>query len=258
MAGKPDGVLVSVETVHDFQLAIGDTVRLRLQSAEDGGYHEIAFTFVGIAREFPTAPRDSFLVANATYVAEHTATPSIQTLLVRTNDPPLVVADRVSSLLGPSSGATVHDIVTQQRETLSSLTAVDLKGLTRLELAYALMMAAACSGLVLALGITERRRTYAIASALGARKRQLASFVWAEATFVMVIGIALGAVTGLGIAKILVKILTGVFDPPPSGLSVPWGYLGVALIVSVAAMAIAGSGALRAVRRPSPQVLRDL
>jgi putative ABC transport system permease protein len=258
LQSHPDGVLVSEETVHDFQLHEGDTVRLRLQSAADGKYHEVPFVFVGVAREFPTAPHDSFIVANAGYVAQRTGTGSVQTLLVRTNASPRVVADRIRTLLGPTSGATVRDIQTQQRVTLSSLTAVDLHGLTRLELAYALAMAAACSGLVLAIGIGERRRSYAIATALGARARQLSSFVWTEAAFVTVVGVVLGALTGWGIAQVLVKILTGVFDPPPESLSVPWGYL-VAVLVAIAGAAwIAGSSAVRSVRRPQPRVLRDL
>jgi putative ABC transport system permease protein len=67
-----------------------------------------------------------------------------------------------------------------------------------------------------------------------------------------------GALTGWGIAQVLVKILTGVFDPPPGSLSVPWGYLTAVLAAIVGAVAIAGSSALRSVRRPQPQVLRDL
>ena len=52
LATHPDGVLLSDETVHvhDFQLTLGDAVRLRLQSASDGSYHVISFTFVRIAR----------------------------------------------------------------------------------------------------------------------------------------------------------------------------------------------------------------
>ena len=63
----------SQETVNDFQLSsIGDTINLRLMSAKDHQYHKVPFHFVGVAREFPTAPKDSFLVANASYVAKMT------------------------------------------------------------------------------------------------------------------------------------------------------------------------------------------
>ena len=58
LAATRDGVLVSEETVQDFQLQPGDTVNLRLQSAADHQYHVVPFTFVGVAGEFPTAPKD--------------------------------------------------------------------------------------------------------------------------------------------------------------------------------------------------------
>jgi len=258
LSARPDGVLVSDETVHDFQLQLGDLIRLRLQSASDGKYHVIPFHYIGISREFPTAPHDSFLVANASYVAQRTGTASFQTLLMRTSAPPPAVAAEVRSALSAGSGATVRDIVSQQHTTLSALTAVDVRGLTKLELAFAILLAAASSGLVLAIGLGERRRTFAIASALGARGRQLSSFVWSEAAFVGIGGVVLGAVAGSAIAEVLVKILSGVFDPPPDRLSTPWLYLATVLVAVVVALACAGLAMLRVVRRPALEILRDL
>src|SRR5260370_35318688 len=72
LAGTPDGLLVSEETVRDFQLQRGDRINLRLQSLSDHQYHVVPFRFIGAVREFPTAPRDSFLVANADYRAGQT------------------------------------------------------------------------------------------------------------------------------------------------------------------------------------------
>src|SRR5207244_2777683 len=114
------------ETVHDFQLQLGDVVRLRLKFASDHAYHIVSFHYVGVGREFPTAPRDSFLVANADYVAQQTGSPAFQTLLVRTNGSPPVVANAVRGLLGPASGVTVQDVVSELKVTLTGLTAIDL------------------------------------------------------------------------------------------------------------------------------------
>jgi putative ABC transport system permease protein len=258
LGSTPNGVLVSEETVHDFQLQPGDTVNLRLQFASDHAYHQVPFTYVGVAREFPTAPHDSFLVTNSDYVARATGSSAPQVLLIRTNVPATTVTGEVQDLLGPASGATVNDIVTEQRITLSGLTAIDLAGLTKLELVFALLLAAGASGLVLAVGMSERRRTFAIASALGAKRRQLGGFVWSEAAFVAMGGLALGALGGWWIAQVIVKILTGVFDPPPEHLSVPWSYLAVLLVAVSAAIAVAGAGMLRAIRRPAMAILRDL
>jgi putative ABC transport system permease protein len=168
------------------------------------------------------------------------------------------VAAAVRRLLGPASGATVQDIDSQLKATLSGLTALDLTGLTRLELAFAFILAAASSGLVLALGLIERRRTFAIASALGARTRHLASFVWSEAIFVTAGGVILGVLSGWTLSYVIVKILTGVFDPPPPHLFVPWAYLAALAVVTGLAVAVAGSSVIRATRQPATDILRDL
>jgi putative ABC transport system permease protein len=258
LAGTPNGLLVSEETVHDFQLALGDTLNLRLRSAVDQRFHTVPFTYVGVAREFPTAPRDSFLVANAAYVAAATHSNAAQVLLVQTDASPPAVADEIRSVLGPTSGATVQDIVTQQHATLSSLTEIDLSGLTRLELSFALLLAAASSGLVLALGIGERRRTFAIATALGARRAELGAFVWSEAIFVTAGGVVLGALCGWGLAAVIVKILTGVFDPPPEHLAVPWTYLAAVAAAVAGSVAVAGASMLRHAAGSPITVIRDL
>jgi putative ABC transport system permease protein len=258
LASRPNAIIVSDETALTYQLVPGNTIRLRLQSAVDHAYHIVPFTYVGLVREFPTAPKDSFFLANMSYVAKMTGSPAYQDVLIRTNGSPPAVAAEVRHLLGPGSGAVVQDIESQMKITLSGLTAIDLSGLTRLELAFAFILAAAASGLVLGLGLVERRRTFAITSALGARTRQMASFVWSEAIFVTLGGVILGVLSGWGISLVIVKILTGVFDPPPPHLFVPWAYLAALAGVTGGAIAAAVSGVIRATRRPAIEMIRDL
>jgi putative ABC transport system permease protein len=57
---------------------------------------------------------------------------------------------------------------------------------------------------------------------------------------------------------VLVKVLTGVFDPPPDSLAVPWGYLLAVAALVIGTVAVAASVALRALRRPAIEELRDL
>ncbi|MDQ6727155.1 MAG: ABC transporter permease [Actinomycetota bacterium] len=257
LASAPDSILVSAETVKDFQLNPGDQLRLRLQDGRTKQFSTVAFHYAGIAKEFPTAPHDSFLVANADYVAKMTGTDAVGAFLIDTGGAsPATVADRVRGVVGAQ--AQVTDLATSRRVVGSSLTAVDLAGLTRVELGFALVLAAASTGLVLALGIAERRRTFAIASALGAKARQLGGFVWTEALFVTAGGLGAGALGGWVLSHMLVKVLTGVFDPPPAALAVPWSYLITVGGVAVAATALAAIGAIRATRRPAIAVIRDL
>jgi putative ABC transport system permease protein len=258
LASAPDGLLVSAETVRDFQLQPDDTIRLRLQSALDHQYHVVSFHYLGIVREFPTVPNDSFLVANSAYIAEQTASPSIETLLVRTSERPSVMADSIRGLLGASSGATVRDIEETRRVTNTSLTALSLRGLTRIELAFAVALAAAGAGLILALGLEERRRILAIAAALGARPRQLGAFVWSEAIVMLVGGGVAGAMLGWGVAQMLVKLLTGVFDPPPEHLSVPWPYLAALAVATAGTVLAAGLLMTRLSSRSILEMIRRL
>ena len=257
LAARPDAALVSAETARDFQLALGDTIRLRLQDGRTKGYTDVSFTYTGIVKKFPSAPSDSFVLANAAYVAEHTGTDTIGAFLIDTDHgDTTAVARRVQAAVGTT--AQVNDIASKRRKIGSSLTAVELAGLTRVELGFALVLAAAATGLVLWLGLNERRRTFAIATALGASRRQLAGFVWSEAVFVTVGGLLLGAAGAWALTHMIVKVLTGVFDPPPTGLAIPWTYLAAVLGVATMAELLAAGAAVRTARRPALAVLRDL
>ncbi len=257
LAARPSSVLVAAETVKDFQLRPGDLVRLRLQDGVTKKFTTVPFHFAGVAKEFPTAPKDSFLVANASYVARMTHTNAVGAFLVQTDGTsPATVAGRIHRQVETS--AQVTDIVNQRKVVGSNLTAVELSGLTRVELAFALVLAAAASGLALGLGFAERRRTFAIARALGARGRQLGGFVWGESAFVTLGGLLSGAVIAVAISEMLVQVLTGVFDPPPDFLSVPWGYLAGVVALTLLAVAAAGVTTLRALRRGDPEQLREL
>lgn len=144
------------------------------------------------------------------------------------------------------------------KEQFSSLTAADLTGLAKVELSFALLMVAAAGGLVLALGLAERRRSLAIAAALGADRRQLASFVTSEAAVVTLGGLVGGTAVAWALIAMLVKSLTGVFEPPPANVTVPWAYLISVVLVAAVAMAVAVAVALREALGQSVDQLREL
>lgn len=253
-----DGILVSAETVKEFQLQPGDKLNLRLQNATDHQYHVVPFRFIGIAREFPTAPRDSFLVANASYIGRVTGTDASEIVLLKTAAAPAQIAAAARIIVASLPGVKVTDLGEAQRLIGSSLTAVDLGGLTRLELGLAILMVASATGLILALGLADRRRTFAILSALGAKPRQLGAFLWSEACLLFLVGTTVGTLAGFVLAWMLVKLLTGVFDPPPEFLSVPWLYLAALIGVALVSAAIAVIGALRETRVPAVQRMREI
>ncbi|MBX5160624.1 FtsX-like permease family protein [Rhizobium sp. NZLR1b] len=241
LARTSDGVLVSQETVNDYQLSRGDSINLRLQNAADHQYHIVPFHIVGVVREFPTAPRDSFLVANAAYIAQQTGSAGSEIVLIRSNGDPARVARTVRSAIADLPALKVSQIGDAVALIGSSLTAIDLAGLTRLELIFALVMLAVSGGLVLGLGLADRERSFAILVALGAKPRQLGAFVWSEAGLVVGGGMLLGLSAGALIAHVLVKLLTGVFDPPPESLSLPWGYFAALVLTATSAALLAAT-----------------
>ena len=155
------------------------------------------------------------------------------------------------------TSATVSDIDTARQIVGSSLTAVDLAGLTRIELGFALVLVMVATGLVLALGVAERRRTFAVASALGAKARHVGTFVWSESAYVALAGLLLGGLLAWALTHMLVAVLTGVFDPAPERAAVPWTYLWTLLGAALGAEAGASMLAVRLARRDPMSALRS-
>jgi putative ABC transport system permease protein len=62
--------------------------------------------------------------------------------------------------------------------------------------------------------------------------------------------------SGVATAWMLVKLLTGVFDPPPDALSIPWVYLGIVLLLMMAAV-VAAVLAARPPHGHDAEYLRD-
>ncbi len=254
----PDGVLLSAETLADYQLHTGDLVRLRLQTGTDRAYRPVDFHVIGQITEFPTAPKDSFVVANASYLAQQTGSDAVGTFLISSSDPSGTARALQGSLA--TTGAQVSDVVSARETvtTASGLAAADLSGLSRLELGFGIVLALACSGLALLLGIRQRRRALVLLASLGATAKQRGRFFGSEARALLVGGIVGGAAITAVISYQLVKVLTGIFDPPPSSVAIPAAYLVVLAtsVLAVSALVVVAVGRLAG--RAGPAELREL
>ncbi|MFP3647615.1 ABC transporter permease [Paraburkholderia sp. SIMBA_054] len=257
LAATPDGVLVSEETVADYQLKPGDQLNLRLQSMVDHQYHVVPFRLIGVVHEFPTAPKDSFLVANAGYIAQQTGAAAGEVVLIRVKADADRVAQAARVATAPMPEMKVTTLGQTQAIISSSLTAIDLRGLTRLELGFAVLMIAVATGLVLGLGMAERRRSFTILAALGARPWQTRSFLWSEGLTVVGLGAVLGLTAGIGLAAVLVRMLAGAFDPPPDMLSIPVVYLMATVVTGLVCGAVAIGCIQVLVTKPHLEVLRS-
>jgi putative ABC transport system permease protein len=257
LRATPDAILVSKETITDYSLHLGDLLKLRLLDQAVGRFRVARFHVVGVVQEFPSAPRDSFMVANLPYLERVTHDLGPNVVFVRAGGDPVAVAHRVASATR-TAGTIVKNIHQQTAQTVSSITTVDLSGVSRIEEAFAIALAGVAMGLFVAVALTERRQEFATMAALGAPLRQIAAFLWSEAVLVLCASLALAALLGWLLAEMLIAMLRHVFDPPPDHLAAPWGFLAGLGGAAVLAALLGGAIATTGIRRlPLGAILRE-
>ena len=257
LAAKPDAILVSKETITDYSLNLGDLLKLRTLDHRTGTFHVVPFHVAGIVQEFPSAPKDSFMVANLSYILKATHDPGPNVVFAQTSGNPSQVAQAVARRV-TSKGAIVKNISDQATQTASSITTVGLRGISRIEEAFALLLAAGALILYAVMAFAERRQELATMAALGKKPRSIAQFIWTEIVLIVVVAAALASVLGWILAEMLIAMMQHAFDPPPDHLAVPWGFLGTLTLVVVAGAALAAVVAERSIARmPLGAVLRE-
>jgi putative ABC transport system permease protein len=257
LRSTPDGVLVSRETISDYSLRLGDLLKLRALDRANGRFKVIPFHVAGVVQEFPSAPRDSFMVANLAYLERAVHDPGPNVLFVKARGDPVAVARNVAAQTR-AQGTLVRNIRQQTAQTVSSITTVDLGGISRIEEGFAFALAAAAMALFVAVAIAERRQEFATMAALGAGLREISAFLWTETALVLGAAVALAGLLGWLLAEMLVAMLRHVFDPPPDHLAAPWLFLGSLGGAAVAGGAIAAVVAVAGIRRlPLGAILRE-
>jgi putative ABC transport system permease protein len=252
-----DGILVSKETVTDYSLNIGDLLKLRVLDHATGQLRVTPFHVVGIVQEFPSAPRDSFMVTNLDYLLSVTHDPGPNVIFAKTRGDAAAVAKRVGAVARPA-GASVKDITAQTAQTVSSITTVDMSGIAKIEEAFAVILAAAAMALFVVLGLAERKHEFATMASIGSSVREISAFLWSEVAIVLAGGLALAALLGWLLAEMLVAMLQHVFDPPPDHLAAPWLFLvGLAVAAVLGALLTTVAAGLRLRRLPLGEILRE-
>jgi len=208
-------------------------------------------------QEFPSAPKDSFMVTNLPYLQAATHDPGPNVIFVKAKGDPASLSHRLAAATR-GDGALVKNIREQTVQTVSSITTVDLTGISRIEEAFAIVLAAAAMALFVSVGLAERRHEFATMAAIGASLREVAAFLWSEAALVLAAGLALAALLGWLLSEMLVAMLQHIFDPPPDHLAVPWSFLIGLAGAAVAGTALAALLSARAVRKlPLGAILRE-
>jgi len=257
LRSTPDGILVSKETITDYALKRGDLLKLRVLDQSTGRFRVVPFHVAGTVQEFPSAPKDSFMVANLAYLDRASHSPGPNVVFARASGDPAAVAARVRHATA-RDGTIVKDIRQQTAQTVSSITTVSLDRIAKIEELFAVVLAGGAMALFVALAMSERRQELATMAAVGSPLRRVAAFLWSEAALVLGAAIALSAPLGWLLSKMQVAMLTHAFDPPPDHMAIPWGFYAELLGATVAVTVLAVALAARRLRRlPLGAILRE-
>jgi putative ABC transport system permease protein len=180
----------------------------------------------------------------------------VGTFLIQTDaTDPATVAGRVRGLVGPT--AQGHGHLDQRKLVGSNLTAVGMAGLTRVELVFALVLVASATGLVLALGFAERRRTFAIRQRAGCPCTRTGRVRLGRVDHRHRRSLALGGADRGRDHHHAPLDPDRRVRPPPDAPAIPGAYLAGLVALAVAATAVGGAVTLRRLRRPAISALAD-
>ena len=261
LSAEPNAALVDVELAKAFNIQVGDPVKLQLPDRLTGKPVLLTLHAVGLFKNFPGMPQGVDLVTNAALYQATTHTPAPDFYLLRTNGTDAAnaaVATAIGAGPGQSAQLTVDTTAKSFNLDQSSLAALNLNGLGRLESAYTVLMSALGIGIFVFGLLLQRRKEHVTMRALGMRMRQLQTLVLGEAGAVTLLSLVIGTAVGVAMSMMFVQILTPLFTVPPQGLTLPFGALGLLALLVLAATALSSLVAGAALRRTAlVELLRE-
>ena len=247
LSADPSGVLISDELVGTLRLGPGDTLPVTVFPDDPRASRQLTLHVVGVYRAFgPTDPLSELVIT--TRALGTAPPPDFYLAKVATGTDPQAVAARLTASAG-SDSVSVTTAAEYLRQEQRGLTAVNLAGLSRVELTCAALIAAIGVGVLGAFLVIERRREVAILRTIGADTRHILGAPVLEGSIAAFGSIVIGVPIGLGLAVLSVRVLDLFFALPPPLVVVPWDDLVVlaGLVVGFSALALAA--ALLALRR---------
>jgi len=260
LQSTPNGVIVSREAATTLGLVVGDPLLARLSTA-GGGYNDVRLQVVGAFTFFPTSSQDSDFVMNRSLMAQTRGATPNGVYLVRadgTDAGAASVAAEIKAGFSSASPARVEDLTTALTADQSTLTSLNMSGLSRIDRIFTLVIAFAGFGIFLLASIAERAKEFSTMRAVGASPGQLRRLVVIEGGSIMLFGVLLSLPIGFVIARVLVTLLTSIFLTPVGGLFVSLAPLLLLIAVSAAGLTVALGLALQVLPRISlGTVLRE-
>ena len=242
LSTDPSAALVDVELAKAFNIQVGDQVKLQLPNRVSGKPVPVTLHAVGLFKNFPSSPQGVDLVTSAALYqgVTHAVAPDFYLLRTDGSDSTnAAVAAALAAGPGKSQQMTIDTTAKAFNLDQSSLAALNLNGLGRLEGAYMVLMSALGIGIFVFGLLLQRRKEHITLRALGMRMRQLQTLVLGEAGAVTVLSLLIGTAVGVAMALMFVQILTPLFTVPPQGLAIPFASLSLLATMVLAATVLA-------------------
>jgi putative ABC transport system permease protein len=260
LAADPQALLVEATAADDLSIEPGQDVRVLLARGTEQQVLK-PFHVIGRFEQFPGFPQGTSLVANLGYYERATGLHQADFFLARTTDAGAAGVARAAAAVQAGPGKDdPFDIDTTTgalNKDQSSLTALDIHSLVRLDLLYTLLMSAACIAIFVFGLMLQRRREYVTLRVQGMPVRQLRALVLGEAGLVAFCGLLAGVVVGIGVAHLFVHVLRPLFVLDPE-VTLRTSRLGVVVAVPIVAMLASAFAATSVLRRLKPtEILRD-
>jgi putative ABC transport system permease protein len=260
LGSDPRGVLVDEETADDLSVDVGDPVDIVLALGTKRETQE-RFRVAGLFERFPGIPSGANLVVNLARYREATGIGTVDFFLAGADDrchEGLAMAE-ASVRSGPGARDPLHIETTETAldDDQSSLTAVNVNGLVRLNTFYALLMSATAIAIFVFGLMLQRRGEYVVLRAQGLRSSELRALVLLEAAVVTIGGLAAGLLVGTVTASLSIRILRGLFILDPR-MTVPLRQLASLSALVLTAAIVSGLAATELLRRLRPaEILRE-
>ena len=257
---SPRGVLIDEETADDLSVEVDDPVDI-IMALGTKREAQARFRVVGLFERFPGTAAGANLVIDLDRYRAETGIAPVDFYLASVEDrSPEGLARAVASLTtGPGASVPLHIDTTETvlDKDQSSLTAVNVNGLVRLNSFYVLLMSATAIAIFVFGLLLQRRGEYVALRAQGLRSGELRALVLLEAAVVTICGLAAGLVVGAVTAFLSIRVLRGLFILDPR-LTVPPGRLATLGLLVVAAALVSGLAATEILRRLEPtEILRE-
>jgi len=248
LAADRSGVLIAEEVAHGFQLAPGDTLPVTVFPDDQGTSQKLDLHVVGVYRAFPPTDPLAEMVVTTAAITRPLPVPDFYLARVTQGRSPDDVAAEIRES-GIAHSVSVTTIAENIRQQQRGLTAVNLDGLSRIEVAGAGLIAAIGVGVLGAFLVIERRRELAILRTIGADTRHVLAGPLLEGSVAAIGSLIIGVPVGIGLGIIAIRVLNLFFALPPPLVVVPSGELIVLAALVVMASAVALGTALLGIRR---------